>query len=73
MENSNILRPADICQILGIHISTLYRWMDEGIFTVPKIQIGSRAVGFRQSDFDEWLESRTEKPEQKSNLEPVMQ
>lgn len=58
MNNSNlqILRPAEVCQILGgIHISTLYRWMDEGKFPLKKVQLGPRAVGFKKTDVEAYI------------------
>ncbi|MFH5884092.1 helix-turn-helix transcriptional regulator [Halalkalibaculum sp. DA3122] len=58
MPNSDLqlLRPKEVCQLLGgIHISTLYRWMDEGKFPVQKIQIGPRAVGFKRSEVEKYI------------------
>ena len=63
MSNSDlqILRPKEVCKLLGgIHISTLYRWMDEGKFTLKKIQLGPRAVGFRRQDVEQFIENQIE-------------
>ncbi len=63
MNNSNlqVLRPAEVCKILGgIHISTLYRWMDEGKFPLDKIQLGPRAVGFKASDVEKYINGELE-------------
>ena len=61
MKNSDlqILRPKEVCKLLGgIHISTLYRWIDEGKFTIQKVQLGPRAVGFRRKDVEKFIESQ---------------
>jgi excisionase family DNA binding protein len=63
MKNSNleVLRPKQVCKILGgIHISTLYRWIDDGTFPIEKIQLGPRAVGFRKSDVIDYIDGKYE-------------
>jgi prophage regulatory protein len=37
--------------------STIYDWMAKGLFPRP-VKIGARAVAWRQSDIDRWLEDR---------------
>lgn len=66
MDNSKlqVLRPKEVCQLLGgIHISTLYRWMDEGKFPVRKVQIGPRAVGFKREDVEAYINGELEEQE----------
>lgn len=60
MENLDIIRPKKLCSILDIHISTLYRWMDENKLPIEKISFGPRAVGFRKSDVEKWLSGELE-------------
>ena len=63
MSNSElqVLRPKEVCQLLGgIHISTLYRWMDEGKFPCKKVQLGPRAVGFKKSDVEKYINGELE-------------
>lgn len=54
---NRILRPKEVAQLLSISIPTLYRMMDE---LPPKIRVGKRAVGWRESEIQDWLEERTE-------------
>jgi prophage regulatory protein len=44
---------------IGLSCSTIYMMMSEGRFPRP-IKIGRRAVGWRASDVEEWLETLTE-------------
>lgn len=65
MNDIKLIRPKDLCERLSIGSSTLYRWMDEGKFTVPKVKIGPRSVAFRSSDVEAWIQSRTEQAGEK--------
>ena len=63
MTNSElqVLRPQQVCEILGnIHISTLYRWIDEGKFPLQKVQLGPRAVGFKKEDVEAYINGEYE-------------
>ena len=44
---------------IGLSCSTIYMMMSEGRFPRP-IKIGRRAIGWRASDVEEWLETLTE-------------
>lgn len=52
-----ILRPGNAAEFLNVARTTLWRLSKEKGFPA-KIQIGVRAVGWRQSDLEKWLESR---------------
>lgn len=65
MNDLDIIRPAKLCSILDIHISTLYRWESEGKLPIEKISFGPRAVGFRKSDVEKWLSGELEDEPQK--------
>lgn len=52
-----ILRRPDVEDITGLGRSTIYDWMKKGEFPKP-VKLGSRAVGWRESDIVAWLESR---------------
>lgn len=54
---SRILRRPDVERITGLSRSTLYAMMADGTFPKP-VKLGKRAVGWRQSDISEWLDSR---------------
>ncbi|TOL33631.1 transcriptional regulator [Vibrio parahaemolyticus] len=51
------LRLNDVIAATGLGRSTIYKFMDEDIF--PKtIPLGGRAVGWLESEIEEWMESR---------------
>jgi prophage regulatory protein len=54
---TKILRRHEVEDIVGLSRSTLYSMMADATFPKP-IKLGKRAVGWRDGDIDEWLESR---------------
>ena len=53
-----IVRPKEVRELLGnISKSTLWRWIAKERFPRP-MKLGERAVGWRQSTINEWLDSR---------------
>ena len=55
---AKILRRKDVETMIGLSRSTIYKLMSQGSF--PKaIRLGPRAVGWRLSDIEVWIESRT--------------
>jgi prophage regulatory protein len=58
--NAEILRKETVLKAIGISNSTLYAWMDSGLFPKP-IQLGPRAVGWLESEIAAWVEARTQK------------
>lgn len=52
-----IIRPKELAELLSISIPTIYRIQDE---LPPKIKLSKngRAVGWRRSDIEEYLNSR---------------
>jgi prophage regulatory protein len=55
---ARILRRPEVETRTGLSRSTIYAMMADGTFPKP-IRLGKRAVGWRESDIAEWLESRT--------------
>lgn len=49
-----ILRLPEVLQRTGLGRSTVYEAMGEGKFP-KKIQLGTRAVGWLESDIDQWV------------------
>ncbi|GAA4652361.1 hypothetical protein GCM10023116_46450 [Kistimonas scapharcae] len=50
-----IIRPDELMQRLGIRArTTLWRWEKEGRLP-PRVQIGPKAVGYRESDVNQWI------------------
>ena len=55
---STISRLPDAKARTGLSRSTIYKLEAEGKFP-KRIKLGERAVGWRTSDIDAWIESRT--------------
>tara|TARA_R110001583_G_scaffold19264_1_gene75573 strand:+ start:1437 stop:1619 length:183 start_codon:yes stop_codon:yes gene_type:complete len=51
---SIIIRPAELAELLGVSQTTVWRWRKQKILQEP-IKLGSRLVGWRKEDIDEWL------------------
>lgn len=54
-----IIRRKELEARIGLACSTIYAMMSEGRFPRP-IKIGRRAVGWRASDVEEWLNTLNE-------------
>lgn len=52
-----IIRRPDVERITGLGRSTIYDWMARGEFPQP-VKLGARAVGWRESDIQAWLDAR---------------
>ena len=55
--NNRIVRPRELAKKLSISIATLYRMKKAGELP-PQVKIHERAVGWKVSDIEEWLDSR---------------
>lgn len=53
-----ICRRPDVENMVGLSRSTIYAMIAEGRFPKP-VKLGKRAVGWRESDVNAWLNSRT--------------
>lgn len=62
-----MIRPKELCDILGISIATLYRWESEGNLPIKKVRFGPNCVGFRQVDVEKWVNGGFEKEENNNN------
>ncbi len=61
-----LLRKDDVCKQTGLSRSSLYRLISNDDFPHP-VKIGVRAVAWRSTDVQEWIESRIQ-TNQKSNF-----
>ena len=52
-----ILRRKDVEEIVGLSRSTIYKLMSTGAFP-RSFRLGPRAVGWRLSDIEAWIEFR---------------
>jgi prophage regulatory protein len=55
-----VLRRPEVEALTGLSRSTLYSWMKRGDFPRP-VALGTRAVGWRESDLENWLAARETK------------
>ena len=55
MPTERLLRRQDVEGLVGLKHSALYRWMKTGDFPCP-VRLGARAVRWRQSDVQEWMD-----------------
>lgn len=53
----NILRIAGVSKKTGLSKSSIWKGISEGTFPAP-LELGPKARGWRESDINEWLESR---------------
>ena len=66
-ENRRLLRLPEVRQISGLSKSSIYRMIDRGQFPA-QVNIGTRAVAWRETDLQKWLEDRPERVCDKSPL-----
>lgn len=57
--STKILRPQQVCEMLNLSMSTLFRRLKEPDFP-RKVRISSQAIGFIESEVIDWIESRKE-------------
>jgi prophage regulatory protein len=56
---TRILRFAQVTDRIGpVHPTTLLRWERDGRFP-KRIHLGLNSVGWRESDIEQWIESRS--------------
>jgi len=54
--SKRIMRQAEVLAVTSASKNTIFRWVARGSFP-PPVKIGSRAIGWRSSDVEAWLES----------------
>lgn len=52
-----LLKRPLVIEATGLPVSTLYRYMEEGIFPKP-VKIGARSVAWKKSEVMSWINSR---------------
>lgn len=53
-----LLRQRDVCRLLQVSRSTLFRWERAGAFP-SRLKIGPGTVAWRSVDIDDWVKART--------------
>ena len=59
MTKDRFMRRPELVAVTGLSRSTIYRLMSEGEF-VPRYRIGKQAVGWKLSEVQAWLLSRSD-------------
>ena len=54
---AKVLRRKDVEAMVGLSRSTIYHLISQGLFPAP-IKLGKRAVGWKVSDLEIWLNNR---------------
>ncbi|MCH9647757.1 MAG: AlpA family phage regulatory protein [Deltaproteobacteria bacterium] len=57
--STRILRTNQVIHLLGISRVTLWRWERKGLFP-PKVRLGPNVVGWKETDLDAWLDSKSQ-------------
>ena len=57
--NARILRLPDVENTTGLKRSSIYSYIKDGRFPKP-VPLGTRAVGWLQSDIENWINQKTE-------------
>ncbi|MGH2378172.1 MAG: helix-turn-helix transcriptional regulator [Thermoanaerobaculia bacterium] len=60
-----VLRPAELCALLGVGKVSLWRWVGAGLFP-PPMRLGPAATGWRWSTVERWLDDRESDAEQRA-------
>ena len=55
IQTDRLIRRQEVQALVGIGHTALYRWMHEGRFPRP-VKVGSRAVRWRLSDVQAWID-----------------
>ena len=53
VQSGMLIRISEVCRLVGVCRSTVYRWASEGSFPHP-VQVGERAVRWRIDDIEAW-------------------
>ena len=60
--NQRMLRLPEVRDITGVSRSSIYKWMDEGKFPLPK-KLGERAIAWNSLEITAWVASRPDHEE----------
>ncbi|WP_051303149.1 helix-turn-helix transcriptional regulator [Psychromonas aquimarina] len=57
--NNNILSITDVCEKVNRSRTTLWIWVNQGLFPKP-IKMGRRTLGWKEVDFNNWLDKQSQ-------------
>jgi excisionase family DNA binding protein len=58
MNNKLLLNVAEVSELTGITVGTLYHWVSQG--RIPCVRLSSRCLRFRFKDIETWVERFTQ-------------
>ena len=53
----HILRPREVCEVIGVSRTTLWRKSRDGEFPRP-VRLGANSIGWLATDVQKWIRSR---------------
>jgi excisionase family DNA binding protein len=59
----SMMTAADVAELLGLSTSTILDWFEAG--KLPGFKLGGRAVRFRRSEVDDWIENGRRSPQER--------
>lgn len=57
-ETPVLLRRGEVAKRLIVQPRTLSRWVTLGIFPPPDVRVGDRAIRWKESTLNQWIESQ---------------
>jgi len=57
-KGNRVLRTKDVCSVLGISATTLWRWRQRGEFPQPGSVPGSSICGWRAAQVEAWVNQK---------------
>ena len=54
-----ILRIKQVIEMTGTSKTTIYRWLNDGVFPKP-INLSAKSVGWLEADINDWIQSKIE-------------
>ena len=51
-----LVRLSDVCELVGVSRSTIYKWVSMGTFPGP-LHVGKRAIRWRMQDVEAWRDA----------------
>ena len=51
-----LIRVADVCELLGVSVTTVWRWRSQGAFPEP-VKLGPNTVRYRIDDIEAWRDA----------------
>lgn len=57
-ENKEFLSLGEVAKYLGVHITTIYRYLKDGGKPLPSMRLSKKKILIKQTDLKDWLSSK---------------